>query len=60
MLKKNNMKEINNIFKEIGEINKLYFESKIHKKVYFDTLKPIYKKLKKTINDSKENFKPLK
>ena len=54
------MKEINNIFKEIGEVNKLYFESKIHKKVYFDTLKPIYKKLKKTINDSKENFKPLK
>mgnify|MGYP003338299066 FL=1 len=41
------MKEINNIFKEIGEVNKLYFESKINKKEYFDTLKPIYKKLKK-------------
>ena len=47
------MKEINNIFKEIGEVNKLYFESKIHKKEYFDTLKPIYEKLKQAIKKAK-------
>ena len=49
----NNMQEIDSIFQEIAKVNKLYFESKINKKEYFDTLKPIYEKLKQAIKKAK-------
>lgn len=56
----NNMQEIDNIFKEIGDVNDLFFTKKISENKYKELLKPIYEKLNKAINNARTDNKFIK